>query len=174
MVSMIEAIKKRRSIRRYIDQKIEDEKLEELLYAGLFSPSAYNKSPWHFIIVKKDKMRQQLSRCTNFSSFAKEAPVLIVIATDEDAPARWVENCSVAAAHIYLEATAQGLGTCWIQIYDMDTPDGDDAEAYVKKLLKIPEGSRVLCAMSVGYPAENLPEHNKEKLDRNKFHTEKW
>ncbi len=171
---MIEAIKKRRSIRRYQDQDVEKEKVDEILYAAMCSPSAYHRNPWEFVVVKKEATREKLANATNYASFASKAPVLIVVTANEPDAYRWLEDASIVAGYIYLEATNQELGSCWIQIHGMETPDGKDSEEYTRSILKVPKDHRILCMMTLGYPAEDLPEHDKSKFDKGKVHSEKW
>jgi len=101
-----------------------------------------------------------------------EAPVLIVLTTPE--AYNWLEDLSIAGEVIYLEATNQGLGTCWMQIRDIGTPDKPDPEGYVRKVLGIPEDIRVLCFFPIGYPKIALPEHTENEFELSKIHPEKW
>lgn len=169
---MLPAIRKRRSHRAYQDKPVEKEKLDEILFAAMCSPSAYHKNPWEFVIVKKQETKELLSEATDYAGFAKNAPLIIAIIADENNAFRWIEDCSIAAAHIYLEATNQKLGTCMIQITGMETPDGNDSEEYVRKVLNIPNSHRVHCLMPIGYPAGNIPEHSEAKFVREKVYEE--
>lgn len=169
---MLSAIKKRRSHRAYLDRQIEEEKMKEILLSAMSSPSGYNRRPWEFVIVKKEEMKNALSRASNYATFAKQAPVIIVLTAQEDQ--MWVEDAAIAASHIYLEATNQRLGTCWIQIHGMETPEGENSETYVKELLGIPKSQRVLCIMPIGYESDKLPEHDRTKYIEEKIHLESW
>lgn len=166
---MLEVIKKRRSIRKYQKKEVEEEKLQEILKAAMCSPSAHGAKPWEFLVVKKSETKVKLSQVTPWAGFVKEAPVVLVIAA-EGSRFNWIEDCAIAAENIYLEATNQGLGTCFIQIRE----GMDSAEAYVKKLLHIPNEIRVLCLMPLGYPAEEKKEHKEEEFEKNRLHFEKY
>lgn len=169
---MLEVIKKRRSIRAYQKKEIEEEKLNEILKAVMFAPSARHSRPWEFIIVKDKKTKDKLAAAKDGSAFANEAPLVIVILAQETH--QWIEDCSIVAENIYLEATNQGLGTCWVQIRGSERPDGSSCEEYVKKLLNIPNRLRVLCLMPLGYPAEEKEEHQESEFEKNKIHWEKY
>lgn len=171
---MLSAIQKRRSHRAYLDKPVEDEKLKEVMQAAMCAPSGHNKNPWEFVIVKEDETKESLSRATNYATFSKQAPVIIVLTAREGCTTMWIEDTSIVAAHIYLEATNQRLGTCWIQIHDMETPDGKDSEEYVRSLLGIPDTHKVLCMMPLGYSSDKLPEHDENRYDAEKIHDEKW
>lgn len=171
---MLDVIKKRRSHRDYLDKQIEEEKLIEILKAAMFSPSARHQRLWEFIVVKDKKLRDLLAQTKLHSSFANKAPIIIVIISkpSEPNPSWWLEDAFIAATQIYLETTNQGLGTCCIQIYGSKRDNDDDCENYVKELLNIPKDMHVACLMPIGYPKENLPEHNDKEFEKNKIHYE--
>jgi len=164
---MLEAIKKRRSIRRYLDKEIEKEKIEEILRAGMTAPSAHNGRTWRFWVVVEKKAKEKLSRAQPYASFAAQAPIVLVIGSDKDR--LWIEDCSLVAGLVYLEATNQGLGTCWIQVREMKTAEGKETEEEVKKIIGAPKEVQILCLMPLGYPAESLPEHSEKEFERKKI-----
>ncbi|MDP3093761.1 MAG: nitroreductase family protein [bacterium] len=170
---MLEVIRKRRSVREYLPKEVEKEKLDEILKAAMFSPTAHNRRSWEFIVVKDKDAKEKLSQATPWSGFAKEAPVVLVLCSKEDS--FWIENCGIAAANIYLETVNQGLGTCFVQIRDPKNPDGrQGAEEYVRKILNISKDIRILCLMPLGYPVESPEEHNDSEVDIKKIHYDKW
>lgn len=169
---MLEVIKKRRSIRKFKKTPVEEEKLQEILKSGMFSPSARHSRPWEFIVVKDKKTLDKLAETKDGSAFTNQAPLVLVICAEETY--QWIEDCSIVGENIYLESINQGLGTCWVQIRGSERPDGSSCEEYVKKLLKIPEKMRVLCLMPLGYPAEKLPEHQNSEFEKTKIHKEKF
>jgi len=172
---MLEIIKRRRSIRNYQKKEIENEKLDEILKAAMFAPTAKNLRPWEFIIVKDEEIKIQFSKATRYSSFAKDAPVVIVICYDMAKGNRFKEDCSICAQNIYLEAVNQGLGTCFIQIAEGTEGSVGEPEAFIKNLLDIPRSYRVQCLMPLGYP-ERYPALHKEELlyDKSKIHYDKF
>jgi len=172
---MIEVIRKRRSIRKFRNKPVEERKLKEILKAAMYSPSAMHRRPWHFIIVRKQETKDKLAKATPWCSFVKDAPVVIVVAAKPGILSRlWVEDCSIAAENIYLEATNQGLGTCFCQILGGKTAWLKDSEAYVKEVLNAPKNVRILCIMPVGYPAEKKTAHTEKEFDKEKLHYERW
>jgi len=171
---MLETIKRRRSIRKYKKKEIEDEKLMEVLKAAMYSPSAMHRRPWEFVVVKDQEMKNKLSKTTPWCSFVKDAPVVLILLGYEENSYSWIEDCSIAAEAIYLEAENQGLGTCFCQVLDSKTLLPKGSEEYVKQLIKAPKNIRVLCLMPIGYPDEEKPEHNEEEFEKNKIHYEKY
>jgi nitroreductase len=171
---MLEAIKKRRSIRKFKSKEVEQEKLNEILKAAMYSPSAMNKRPWEFIVVRDQEMKDKLSKTTPWCGFIKDASVVLVMVGREENSYLWIEGCSIATENIYLEAQNQGLGTCFCQVLEPETLSSKDREEYVKQLFKIPEGVRVLCLMPIGYPDEKKEEHRDKEFDKEKIHLDKW
>lgn len=171
---MLEIIRKRRSIRTFLKKDVENEKLNEILKAAMFSPTAKGLRPWEFIIITNGETKNELSKATPYSSPVKDAPVVVVICYDISKGRRFKEDCSICAENIYLEATNQGLGTCFIQIADGTEADAGNPEEFAKKVLSIPENFRVQCLMPIGYPAKQPEPHKDEELDKNKIHYEKF
>lgn len=172
---MLEILKKRRSVRSFLDKKIESEKLFEILKAAMFAPTAKNLRPWEFIVVSNKETIKQFSLATRYSAFAKNAPLVIVICYDMSKGNRFKEDCAICAQNIYLEAVNQGLGTCYIQIAEGTEGGVGEPEAFIKKLLAIPDTYRVLCLMPIGYPAEHPKPHMEEILfDIKKIHYENF
>lgn len=169
---MLEAIKKRRSYRDFQERSIEEEKLREVLKAAMFAPSARHQRLWEFIVVEDQKTKDALAATKTWSYFVNRAPVVVVVCSKEGK--HWLEDASIAAENIYLEATNQGLGTCFVQIKNSQREDDSDAEEYVKNLLMIPRGVHVLCLMPLGYPKELLPEHSESGFEETKIHWEKY
>jgi len=166
---MIEAIKKRRAVREYLNQAIPEEKIQEILKAAMFAPSGHAKYPWEIVVVKDATTKELLSKTTPWSTFAKEAGVILAVIGNEKESPRWIEDCSIVAEHLWLEATAQDLGACWVQIRDHD-----NAEKDVRKILNIPAELRVLCLMAVGVPAKQPEEHTDADFEKNKIKEEKY
>ena len=78
-MEFLEIIKGRRSIRKYLPREVEKEKLESILEAAQWAPSASNKQPWHFIVVKNSKTRTRLGQLHPYGRFMKESPIVIVV-----------------------------------------------------------------------------------------------
>lgn len=172
---ILDVIKKRRSHRDFLDKEVERKKINEILKAAMFSPSAINQKLWEFIVIRDKKTKDLLAQTKKQSYFVNRAPVVIAIVSSKDETDRyWLEDSFIAATQIYLEVTNQGLGTCCVQIYGSKRDNGDDAETYVKKILNVPKEIRVACLMPIGYPKEKLPEHSDSEFEKSKIHYEKY
>ena len=171
---MLEIIRRRRSVRSYLKKEVETEKLNEVLKAAMFSPTARSLRPWEFVVVRDSEKKRELSVATPYASFAKDAPVVIVICYDMRKGRRFKEDCSLCAENIYLEATNQGLGTCFIQIADGTEADAGNPEEYVKRVLAIPDDYRVQCLLPIGYPAKQPEPHKDEEFEMSRIHYERF
>jgi nitroreductase len=171
---MLEIIRRRRSVRSYLNKDVEREKLNEVLKAAMFSPTARNLRPWEFVLITDHETKKKLSIATPYASFAEGAPVVLVICYDVNRGRRFKEDCSLCAENIYLEAVNQGLGTCFVQIADGTEADVGNPEDYVRKVLSIPEHFRVQCLLPMGYPEKFPAPHRDEEFEEGKIHYEKF
>ncbi|MCK5158245.1 MAG: nitroreductase family protein, partial [Candidatus Heimdallarchaeota archaeon] len=80
----LELLKSRRSIRKYKSTPVEDEKIEKCIEAARWAPSASNKQPWEFIIVKDEKMRKKFAELHPYAKFVAESPVVFVPLTNPE------------------------------------------------------------------------------------------
>lgn len=151
-MDVFEAINNRRSIRRYKENQVEDEKLNKMLEAARIAPSAANRQEWKFIVVKDQEAREKLVDAANGQKFVAQAPITIVACSTESerimpcGQHAYTVDLSIAVSFMILEATELGLGTCWLGAYDEDA---------VKKILDIPDGIRVPAMFTLGYADEN-------------------
>ncbi|WP_097025947.1 nitroreductase family protein [Clostridium peptidivorans] len=172
---MIDLLMKRRSIRKYKDMKVPKEKVDSLIKAALLSPSGKTMTPWEFIVVEDNETIKKLAKSKQHgSSFLAESPLAIVVAADSTKTDIWVEDASIAATIIQLEAEHLGLGSCWIQIRGRMHDESKSAENYIKELLEIPENYSVECMISIGYKDEEKKPYTEEDSKYEKIHREKF
>ncbi len=164
--SLLDTIRRRRSVRRYASRPVEAEKISVLLEAARLAPSSSNTQPWHFIVVRNRETIKQIRNCVPpgskplLNDFVKTAPVVIVACGVPLAVNHYFTSLfglsllsidvAIAVEHIVLAATELGIGTCWI---------GWFSEKKLKRLLKIPGNVRVVSLVTLGYPEkESTPE----------------
>jgi nitroreductase len=168
-------IEKRRSIRKFLDKPIENQKIEKIMEAALRAPSSRGLNPWEFIFVTDQTVLGNLSKSKpHSSSFLKNAVLGIVVLADEKKCDVWVEDSSIASIFIQLAAQALELGSCWVQIRKRMHDDSTSAEDYVRKLLQIPETLRVESIIAIGYPGEKKTAHRKNKLQYEKIYLNQY
>ena len=160
--SLLALLKSRRSIRRYRPDPVPDEMVEQLLEAGRWAPSATNRQPWTFIVVRDEAIRQQIAEHAAFYfirwAHVAEAPLLIVLGGDTGKRIYRQflhEDIGLAGGQIMLQAKALGLGTCWL--------GGVDRKA-IAATLKLPEHLEVVGLLTVGFPAEDPPPTSRKPL----------
>ena len=162
---MLDAVRNRRSIRRYQDRAIEPELIAQLQEAVLRVPSSRNLKPWRFVFVTDKALLQGLAHAkASFGEFIQGAGLGVVVCADAGASDCWIEDCSIAAATLQLVATDLGLGSCWVQIRAREGADGRPAEEHVRETLGLPDTLSVLCVVPVGYPAEEKAARPAESL----------
>jgi len=146
---MLEFIKQRRSIRTYQDGEVPDNVIEMILEAGRWAPSASNKQPWHFIVIKNKELLEKLSKLTTYSKFIKRAPVAVaIVGKIEENPNWYVQDTSLASMNMQLMAWSLGVGTCWVGSMDREK---------AKKLLNLGEGDFLLTVLPMGYIKGSIP-----------------
>ena len=164
-------MQKRRSIRKFTDTPVEQEKRDIIIEAALRSPSSMGRDPWEFIVVDDKEMLEKLSKAKHHgASFLKGAALGIVVCADKNKSDVWIEDTSIASTHIYLAAESLGLGACWIQMRERKYSDDMTSGEYIASLLNLPENIEVLSIIATGYPAEEKSPHKKESLKYDRIH----
>jgi nitroreductase len=162
---------KRRSIRKFEDRLVEEEKLDIIIEAALRAPSSMGRDPWEFIVVNDKKLLEKLSKVKQHgSAFLKGAAIGIVVCADKNKSDVWVEDTSIASTHIYLAAESMGLGACWIQLRKRNYTEEITSGEYVATILNLPDEMAVLSIIAIGYPAEEKAPHKKESLKYERVH----
>lgn len=154
-MDLLTLVKNRYSCRNYCPDHIEQEKLDYIMECVRFAPSAVNRQPWRFRIVKDETEKQQLCQCYNREWFAS-APIYVIasILHDEE----WVRadgkrhgniDIAIAVEHLCLAATEQGLGTCWVCNFDA---------ALCANLFHLEADEEPAVLIPIGYPADEKKE----------------
>ncbi|MBN1785888.1 MAG: nitroreductase family protein [Candidatus Methanofastidiosa archaeon] len=144
-MEVMEAIKKRRSVRRYAKRKVEEDKLLRILEAARLAPSARNIQNRLYIVV--ENITGDLVEACNSQGWISSSPVIIAGILDPTVN-RWADtDMAIAFEHMVLEAVELGLGTCWVGAFD---------ESKVKSLLGVPGNMKVYALLTLGYP-EMIP-----------------
>ncbi|MCR4920681.1 MAG: nitroreductase family protein [Bacteroidaceae bacterium] len=150
----------RYSCRNYAEQAVEDEKLQYIMECVRLAPSAVNRQPWQFMIVKDGPLRDIIN-----NAYAREwmrtAPVVVVCLADRGSA--WVRpsdgknhadiDLAIAIEHLVLAAADQGLGSCWVCNFDAPL---------FARTFPIPEGLEAIALIPLGYP-DVLPTEKKRK-----------
>jgi nitroreductase len=156
------AIKNRRSVRKFLDKKIEPEIIRQIIEAAVLAPSACNIQGWRFIVVQDQKLKEEMVK-KGSASFIKNAPLGILVAydqrTDNTEYQDHIQSASAAIQNLLLAAFEQGLGSCWI----CQLPTKKE----LSKLFNIPSSFSPIAYIALGYPAQNIePMPRKYEIDR--------
>ncbi|MFH0924371.1 MAG: nitroreductase family protein [bacterium] len=164
------AIFKRRSIRKYTTLAVSSELVEELLMAGMNAPSAGNEQPWHFVVIDQRSVLDRIPGIHPHSTMIKTAPVAILVCGDltlEQHKGYWIQDCSAATENILIYVAEKGLGAVWLGVYPRE-----ERVNGIKKLLDIPEHIIPFALIPLGYPDEEKPPRN--NFDRSRIHYNSW
>ena len=139
MENLHELLINRRSIRRYTNAPVDADDVRLILEAGLMAPTSKNARSWQFVVVEETEMLALLGQCKpNYATSVANAPLAIVVTADMTKSEAWIEDASVAASFMMLQAADLGLGSCWVEVRDRYREDGEPSEEYVRNLLGIP------------------------------------
>lgn len=168
-----EAIKGRRSVRKFKEKEVRKEIIEELLVSAQMAPSAGNLQARDFIVVSDRTTRQKLTKAALGQSFIEQAPVVIVAVANIERSSRIyrsrgelyaVQDAAAGVMNLLLDAHSRGLATCWVGAFD---------ESAVSEILSLPRKARPVAIIPLGYPDEMPtapPRMDLEKV----VHWEKW
>jgi nitroreductase len=169
----MDIFKERRSIRKYEDRPVEDEKLKAVLEAARLAPSWANKQCWTFVVVKDPALKENIASTLENNPAAKAvaaAPVLIVACADPEQSGKmkdqnyYMVDIGISLQQLCLEAWNQGLGTVWIGLFDEDK---------VRPILGVPDNIRIVAMTPLGYPATQPSERGRKPLEDILF-LDKW
>lgn len=169
-MDVLEAIFTRRSIRRFSGEAVSDGDVELLLRAGSQAPSAHNRQPWEFIVVRDKTKFEAIAKEHPYAKMLPQAEVCIIVCGDMDKQKMTgllIEDCSAAIQNILLAAHGIGLGAVWCGLYPVT-----QNTKIVKKTCLLPSNIIPVGMVVIGHKSED-----KEKVDRfdtNKVHYETW
>lgn len=150
---MIEIIRSRRSVRKFLSSPVETEKIDLLREAALRAPTSRNRLCWHYYFITNRAILASLAKAKpEGGAFLKEAPLAVVVTGDESITDVWVEDSSIGCTFLQLMAESLGLGSCWVQIRNRRHDDQLTAEEYIRDLLKLPGNFRIEAVIAIGYP----------------------
>lgn len=162
-VDVLAAMRRRRSVRKYSDEPIPHVAIDRILEAGLRSASGMGKHPWELFLIEDRAILDKLAGCREHGSAMLEgAKAAVVVTADPEISDTWVEDCSIVMANMHLEATANAVGSCWIQGRNRQASDGRTTDDYVRELLGYDDNLKLEAILSLGIPAD---EPNPRELD---------
>lgn len=169
-----EMIRDRTSVRAFTHRDISDDDVRLLVEAACLAPSAGNRQPWEFVVVRDGRNKRRLVDAAHGQSFIAEAPVIIVVCADPGRSASrygrrgaelyCLQDTAAAVQNLLLTAAANDLGSCWIGAFDEDM---------ASEAVGAPRGVRPIAIVPVGYPAERPP-HRMRRRPSEVIHRERF
>lgn len=154
-MDLFEAIRGRRSVRRYLPDPVPEGDLRRILEAAIWAPSAGNLQSWEFVVVRDPARKEALARAAYGQGFVAQAPAVVVVCADRARSASeygrrgWelysIQDAAAATQNMLLAAHALGYGSCWVGAFD---------EGEVSRILGLPPRVRPLAIVPIGRPAE--------------------
>jgi nitroreductase len=161
----LEALRTRRSVRRFAAKAVDRGLLEQIVDAGRLAATARNEQPWEFVVVTDAATRREIARMTDHGTFIADSPVCIVVLAKDTK--YYLEDGSAATQSILLAAHALGLGACWV---------AGDKKPYAGKVARrvgAPADVRLVALVALGWPEGQKPTPPKRALDE-VLHWEKF
>ena len=164
-------ILKRRSVRKFKNEEVTKNQLNQILQAGLLAPTSRNRKPCNFLVVSNKETLKELSEVKEHGSkFLADANKAIVVIANTLVSDTWIEDSSIALSFMHLMAADIGVGSCWIQIHLRQSADGEDSEKLVRDIVKIDDYFRIVGILALGIPDGDVKPHTLEDIDKTNVH----
>ena len=162
-----EVLLKRRSVRKFTEEPVSKEHIDELMHAAMSGPSACNKKPWEFYVITNEGILKELKAASRFTKISAKLAIVVCGNLAKALPLKfseyWIQDCSAATENILLRVTDLGLGAVWCGIHPQK-----GAEDKVRECLGIGEKQIPLNIIFIGHPAEE-PEA-RDQYDESRVH----
>lgn len=165
--AVLENIAERKSVRKFLNKEVEEEKITAMIKAGMAAPSGMDRRPWEFVVVTDRAALDSMAAGLPYAKMLTQAPLAIVVCGNPTLSSYWYLDCSAATQNILLAAEALNLGAVWTAAYPYD-----DRSNVVRKYTAMPEDIIPLCVIPIGYP--DGPQKAKDKHDDTKVHRNKY
>lgn len=160
----MDALFKRRSIRRFKERSVDNDKVRMLLKAGFAAPSARNRQPWNFLVINERNILNRIPDVHPYASMIKEAPMAILVMgdmRDQEMEGYMAQDCSAATENILIEAAALGLGSVWLGVYPRE-----ERMDSIRELFSIPPHLMPFSLIVIGYANESKKPNDRYIEDR--------
>ncbi len=160
----MESIFRRRSVRKFLELKVEDEKIEKILRAGMAGPSTTNQQPWEFYVTANKDILEKLSKCSAYASCIKNAPMAFIPCYREDVKYSDFAQIDLAIAtqNMLLSIDQLGLGGVFLGV----APEIEVMDR-VAEVLNLPSNVKAFCMVPCGYaekPSVPIDRYNVTKV----------
>lgn len=171
---LFELAVKRRSVRRYTDEHIDDAVISEIMKVGLTAPASFGHQPVEFIVVRDRQTIRNIAACKSLGgSQIIGADAVIVVMVNLDRGEFWIEDGAIASGYILLAAEQYDVGACWVHIRNR-TGKRKSSDEEIRELLGVPEGYAVLNLIALGGKGESKRGYTEADFDKSKVHFEEY
>ncbi len=170
-MDLLEAIRTRRSVRKYQNKPVPEELVQTILGAAMAAPSACNAQPWQFVVIRERRLLDEIPKINSYASMASAAPLAILVCGDtslEISRGYWVVDCAAAVENLLLAAHAIGLGAVWTGVHPQQ-----ERVSHFQRLLGLPAQVIPHSLIVLGYPAEQPP-HADDRYKPDRVHHDRW
>lgn len=175
MNEVINALRHRRSVRKYDGTPVDGDLLKLVLEAGINAPKGDNFKTVEFILIEKRDTLLELAHIRKVGTkMLENAGAAIIVLGNEEKSDLWMEDASIAMAYMHLAADSLGLGSCWIQMWNRDDVNGADLEPVLRERFGIPAYLHPMAILSLGNISEHPKGHDVESVDWSRVHHEKY
>jgi nitroreductase len=172
---VLDAIRKRRTIRRFTAEDISDEQVDQLLEMAMMAPNRLNRQPWHFFVIRDKGVRKKLADLLSVHPYLETASALIAVGARPELSPTWQMEVMAATENMLIAAAGLGLGAALVG--NPGSVTWRRAEDLLQKALHIPVQRKVRLPIlvAVGHPAEERPAHGRhDRFDLAKIHYGLW
>jgi len=159
-MDLLQAIRERRSVRKFTDEAVSEEHLLTILEAGRWAPSGLNNQPWRFVVIEQEAIRKSVAEKTKYRKVLEAAPLQVAVFLDGEASYnrdKDLQGVGACLQNMQLAAHSLGLGTVWM---------GEilNRREEVEALLAVPESFELMAVLAVGHPAGTVKDSSRKPL----------
>ena len=170
-MDLLDVMLKRRSVRKYTDEEIPNEKMNRIIQAGLLAPTSRNLKPCNFLVIEdKEVLRKIAESKKHGAAFLKDANKAIAVIGNSLVADTWIEDSSIALAFMHLMAAEQNIGSCWIQIRLRKNKEGECSEDIVRDILGLDDYFRIVGILALGIEDGHMKAYTLDDIDKEKVH----
>jgi len=155
-MNLREIFEKRKSIRKFTGEPITEDQIKLIMEAAQIAPSASNKQPYKFIVIKDDELKKAFRKKAARQNFIDKAAVIFVVLGIKEREYWYKVDIGIAVEHMALQAAELGLGSCWIGAIERDK---------IRELLKIPNDWEIVSLLIIGIPDQDPLARPRKSLD---------
>ena len=165
----------RRSYRKYLEEPLSGDEVQLILEAALLAPTSKNSRSWEFIAVEEKEMLAKLATCKpHNSAFIANSSLSVVVLGNPLESDVWIEDASIAATLMQLQAEALDLGSCWVQVRGRNYSDTITSSEFINELLDVPMPLETVCIITFGRKLKQRDPRNPDSLTWEKVHIGKY